>query len=370
MAPGGPLIVGAGPTGLAAALFLAERGVRARIVDRAPEPNRNSRAQVVNPRSLELLEASGVAAAVVAEGRSIRGVRFYEDWRPLAGLEITGLALRHPMTVLPQARTEALLAEALRRHGIEVERAVEFLGLTQDEREVRVALRGPGGEEAASASLLFAADGAHSPVRKALGFGFPGDGFPETWPLLDVALDDPLDLDRAHVNLVDGGLVFLLAIRPGLWRVFGNLPDLRALLPRRANPGAVEWESSFHIGHRAADRLVEGRVALGGDASHIHSPVGGRGMNLGIEDAFVYAACAADALSGAPGRLADYARLRHPVHGQVVARMRRLTTLARGRPRWLGAARRYVMPAIAAFPPAAQLMRRTLTGMDHQVRTR
>jgi 3-(3-hydroxy-phenyl)propionate hydroxylase len=88
-------------------------------------------------------------------------------------------------------------------------------------------------------------------------------------------------------------------------------------------------------------------VALAGDAAHIHSPVGARGMNRGIEDAHVYAACAADALKGHPERIRDYSRLRHPIHKTVVGRMDRLTALARGRPRWVGLFRHYLIPLVS-----------------------
>jgi 2-polyprenyl-6-methoxyphenol hydroxylase-like FAD-dependent oxidoreductase len=109
----GPLIVGAGPTGLSAALFLAEGGVQSRVIDKAPAPSINSRAQVINPRSLELLRQTGVTDAILHEARPIHRVIFYEDWRPLTELEFGHAHPDYQMAVLPQARTEALLAEAL-----------------------------------------------------------------------------------------------------------------------------------------------------------------------------------------------------------------------------------------------------------------
>lgn len=113
---------------------------------------------------------------------------------------------------------------------------------------------------------------------------------------------------------MEGGLVFLLCIRDGVWRLFGDVPGLLGRLPPGTRAGDSVWQSSFHITHRMAEREVDGRVVIGGDAAHIHSPVAARGMNLGIEDAFVYAACAADALKGDLGRLGDYGRLRQIAH--------------------------------------------------------
>ncbi|MEM5446072.1 FAD-dependent oxidoreductase [Paraburkholderia guartelaensis] len=102
------------PVGLAAALFLADQGMRTRIVDAAPQAATESRAQVVNPRALELLESTGVAQAMVAQGRAIHRTRFYEDWKLIAELEFAGAHPRYGMTILSQARSEALLAQALR----------------------------------------------------------------------------------------------------------------------------------------------------------------------------------------------------------------------------------------------------------------
>jgi 2-polyprenyl-6-methoxyphenol hydroxylase-like FAD-dependent oxidoreductase len=362
------LIVGAGPTGLAAALFLAERGVKARLIDRAEGPATTSRARVVNPRSFDLLKATGVAATMMAEARPVRGVRFSEHWRPLVKLEFANLPSSYPMAALPQARTEALLADALEARGLKAEREIAFEGLSQDDDGVEATLvHADGRREAVQTRVLLAADGAHSDVRKALGLAFTGSGYPEPWPLYDVRLNDPLDLDHAHVSFVTGGLVFLLGVSPGLWRVFGNVAEPLDHLPAGTRRGEVLWQSSFHIAHRVAPRAVIGRVALAGDAAHIHSPVGARGMNLGIEDAFIFAQCAADRFGGRPGRLADYGRLRRPLHKSVVRRMELLTTLARGRPPWVGHLRHVLMPMLVSFGPSTRVMQRFITGLDHPV---
>lgn len=217
--------------------------------------------------------------------------------------------------------------------------------------------------------MLLGADGAHSQVREALGYSFDGSAFPWTWPLCDVGLDDPLELDAAHVSFVADGLVFLLALRPGLWRVFGNVPDPLRRLPKGVKPGEILWRSAFHISHRIASGEAKGRVALAGDAAHIHSPIAARGMNLGVEDAYVFAECAAGALAGNWRRLEQFGQLRRDAHRQVVGRIKALSELARGRSSFGRALRRILIPAIIKFPPAAAAMRALLTGLDHDVRT-
>jgi 2-polyprenyl-6-methoxyphenol hydroxylase-like FAD-dependent oxidoreductase len=141
-------------------------------------------------------------------------------------------------------------------------------------------------------------------------------------------------------------------------------------LPAGTVCGDVLWQSHFHIAHRVAERAGVGRVLLGGDAAHIHSPLGARGMNLGIEDAYVFADCAADALNGRLSRLASYAQLRHPVHRQVVRRVGALTHLMQGRPSTLRELRDVLVPRLVRFGPARRQFLRVAGGLDHPVRTR
>ena len=366
-----PLIVGAGPTGLAAALFLAIRGVPSRIVDQAVAPEKESRAQVVNPRSLELLEPTGIVEAMRAEGHSIHRTRFYDGWEPIAELEFAGAHPRYEMTVLPQARTVALLTEALAQQGQRPERGVKFEALAQGDSGVTVTLvHGDGSRETARTPILLGADGAHSRVREVLGIPFEGSAFPEPWPLYDIHLNDPLDFETAHVSLVKRGLVFVLGLKRGLWRVFADVPEPLGRLPSGTVCGEPEWQTTFHISHRLAVREALGRVVLAGDAAHIHSPAAARGMNLGIEDAYVFAECAVEALGGKLERLGDYGRLRRTVHERIISRIKALTELARGQPDLVGALRRYLLPGATKFPPTAHAMIALLTGLDHELSTR
>jgi 2-polyprenyl-6-methoxyphenol hydroxylase-like FAD-dependent oxidoreductase len=362
-----PLIVGAGPTGLAAAMFLAEAGVKCRIIDKAHTPSVNSRAQVVNPRSLELLQHTGVTDAILREAHPIHRVVFYEDWRHLAELEFGHAHPDFPMAVLPQARAEALLSDALAARGIAPERGTALGSFEQDEGGVDAILLFPSRSENFRTPIMFAADGAHSKVRGALGVTLEGADFPESWPLFDIELDDPLDADSAHVCFVESGLIFLLRIGSGVWRVFGNVKNLLTRLPQGTKAGKLHWESSFHISDRVASRVAVGRVLLAGDAAHIHAPVAARGMNLGIEDAFVFARCALDALNGNPERLSDYGKLRHGVHVRVVGRIDKLLRLARGQPAIVGLFRRFAIPAMTMFGPSRQAMINLFTGLDHPI---
>jgi 2-polyprenyl-6-methoxyphenol hydroxylase-like FAD-dependent oxidoreductase len=364
------MIVGAGPTGLAAALFLARRGVAVRIIDAATQPATTSKALLVNPRSLDILGECGVAARIVAEGYALSGATMHRDGQEVASIDLRGQLPQLPIG-LAQARTEALLNEALEAQGVRVERGVTLQSLTQDAQQVTLALQqADGSTQTVQAPLVFGADGARSAVRHALGIDFAGSGLPEPWLLWDLRLRTTLDPQRAHIGLVPDGFLFVMHLQAGVWRVIGNGADPLAQLPGGSVPGEVLWQSQFHIAHRLADSFSAGRVALGGDAAHIHSPLGARGMNLGIEDAWVFADCAVDALGGQLDRMQEYAGLRRPLDRQVVRRVAAITRLMRGRPaplRWL---RDALAPQVLKLAPARQRMLQTIAGLDHPLRTR
>lgn len=366
------MIAGAGPTGLAAALLLARRGVPVRIVDKATAPTHNSKALAVNPRTQELLEDTGVTARMLAEGWAVQGLALHGPGHDELALPLSPLLdTDRSLLSLPQARTEALLTDALRAQGVTVERGVKLDALVQSEASVAIQLvHGDGSIEHVQAPLLYGADGAHSTVRQALGLAFPGDELPEPWQLWDLHLATPLDPMRVHLMLLPDGFLFALRLRDDLWRLIGNSAEPLDALPAGTVCGEVRWQSRFHIAHRVAERAGVGRVMLGGDAAHIHSPLGARGMNLGIEDAYVFADCAADALAGRLSRLASYAQLRHPVHRQVVRRIAALTRLMHGRPAALRDLRDALLPRLMRFGPARRQFLRVAGGLDHPIRTR
>ena len=364
MATPSVLIAGAGPTGLAAALFLVDRGIRPRIVDRAPFPAPHSRALAVNPRTLELLEPTGVTARIIAEGRPAVGVCVHEGDELLASIDATGLHPRFGLVILSQERSEALLTEALRERGIEVERGVTAGFIEQDTDCIRMGLIGATQEQVAF-DAVYAADGAHSDIRKGLGIAFPGSAYPETWPLFDAPMQTPLDVDRAHVIFCDDGLVVLIPVNRQVWRVIASVPDPIARLPEGTVLGEPIWSSAFRIAHRVTERCAVGRAALGGDAAHIHSPVGARGMNLGIEDAAAFAMCLARQADDPVAAFARYHDERHGVHVSTVRRVHAFTSLARGANPALRRVRHTVFPVIARVPMLRKIVLRTIAGLDH-----
>ncbi len=364
-----PLIVGAGPVGLAAALFLAQRDVPVRIIDKRPSATPYSKALAINPRSLELLESTGVTQQLLGLGCRMQGATIGWRGREVASVDFAPLPHPYPfMLALSQAATERLLTQALAQRGIPIERQVELVDsprLAQGEAEL---LHLPTERrETVKAPWILAADGAHSTVRKTLQLRFPGNSYDRAWVLDDVPLETDLPADRAHVQLLDDGFLVLIPVytgeqapgHTGIWRVIGNYPDPLVHLQEARITGQSLWNSSFHIAHRIVQKMQVGQVYLAGDAAHLHSPFGARGMNLGIEDAWVFAQLAAR------GDLARYHDARWPVDRQVVKRIARVTWAVKGESPWARLARNQFMPRALRFAPIRRQMLRVLTGLDH-----
>ncbi|HEX4710186.1 FAD-dependent oxidoreductase [Phenylobacterium sp.] len=300
------LIVGAGPCGLTAALELARRGFTARIIDKEPGPTPLSKAVGISPRSLEILEPTGVTERLLAEGIRMKGVQArYED-RVLAIIDVSRIPHRFNfLLALPQSETETVMEDVLAARGVKVEWNVELTALRLAGAKVEVEFSGANG---GTFDYVFAADGAHSRVREILGLGFTGHTHKRTWSIADAVIPDwPFAGATAMASLHRAGDAgFIIPIGANRFRAVSNTPDPLGHIPGTAG-AQVSQSDTFHIPVRQADRYQEGGVFLGGDAAHVHSPIGARGMNLGIEDACSFATRLA-------GRTLDgYTAERHPI---------------------------------------------------------
>ncbi len=371
---GPPLIAGAGPVGLAAALFLARDGTPVRLIDRAAHPRTHSRALVVNPRTLKLLEPTGVTDQLLAVGLKLTGAQFWADDRPLVRLSFDRLPDdRKYLLAVSQSVTERLLREAFERAGGTVERGVEMTDCRPVDGHAAVDLTRatPDGHpdvEHVTAPWLLAADGAHSVARSAIETPFPGSTFARPWYLADAPLRTDLREDHVHLIFLPGGRFLFVArvvddrqeLTPApLWRILGNLRDPATRVPGATPAGPPVWTSTFTIEHRIVASMQQGPIALAGDAAHVHSPVGARGMNLGIEDAWVFARLVT------AGRRSEYGRLRRRVDRNVVRRVLAIARLAKGESAASRLLRRWGLPAAFRLPPVRRNMLATVSGLDH-----
>ena len=327
------LVVGAGPTGLAAALELARLGQAVRIIDQNATRSENSKAIGVNARTLELMEPSGVTERLLAAGLRLRRFNFRSAERLRATVELGRVRHRYNfMLALLQAETERILEQRLAEHGILVEWSTEFTGLEAAPDRVRARLVGDDGERLVEARYLIGADGAHSAVRHSLGLPFHGTTDPAPWWLVDVRMDWPFATAELNLFARPAAVLGVIPIEPDLFRLVSNGPEPLGMLPAGARVHQEVWRSAFRISYRQVASYQVGRVFLAGDAAHVHSPVGARGMNLGIEDG------TALARKIAQGGLASYSAERHPIGARVIRQTRGLTRLMTARNpvgRWL-----------------------------------
>jgi 2-polyprenyl-6-methoxyphenol hydroxylase-like FAD-dependent oxidoreductase len=313
--------VGAGPVGLALALGLARHGVPSIVFERAEGTSRHSKAAGIHVRTREVLHRWGMADRLLDVGRLVADITLHDvnaGDRPLLSFDLGVLedeADRPGLLVLEQSETERLLLEAVHEAGCcEVSFGTEVVGLREhdDHLELRVVREG-GVEEPITASYVVGCDGAGSSVREALGLPFEGRTYRSEPMLADVALDDRRDeLPWPRIEDGGGGFTAAIRLRAGLWRIIHLEPRSQAEggevrdedVQRRvdavlgAGPVEVVWSSRFRIHRRASPRFRRGRVLLAGDAAHVHSPVGGQGMNAGIQDAADLAWKLAAALGG------------------------------------------------------------------------
>jgi len=391
MSPAGArpvLIVGAGPTGLVLALWLTRLGVRVRIIDKAAEPGTTSRALAVQSRTLELYRPLGLASTVVERGVRVVAVNFWVGAarvaRAVFGDGGVGLSPFPYAIIFPQDEHERLLIERLREAGVSVERRVELLGLDDGGDRVRARLRrADGAEEVCEAEYVAGCDGASSTVREGLAIGFPGGTYEHLFYVADVEARAPANDGQLHGTLDTAEFLLVFPLKgERRARLIGVVRDEAEHRRERltwddvskdimARMGVVvehvNWFSTYHVHHRVADRFRKGRAFLLGDAAHIHSPVGGQGMNTGIGDAVNLAWKLADVLHGrAPASLLDsYEPERSAFARRLVATTDRAFTLITSR----GPIARFVrtrlapvlVPLVFRARAARRLMFRTIS---------
>ena len=365
------LVVGAGPSGLFAAIELARRGVRARVIEREPGPHMQARATTLQPGTLEILAAAGVVDRMLAESEHLKFARVFDaDLSQVGEIAFAGVGCRWEFQCsLPQWHTEQILADRLAELGGAVERGVEVVSVKQRDDSVLAGLeRADGTTESVEASWVIGAGGAHSVTRESMAETLVGSTYPGTSLVASGAVTCSVPRDGNALIAGPEGWVLLIPLPGERWLTFvGDLDDgeaerlarddpagvVTAVIGRRVRQGIrvdeVAWASPFRMHRRLVPQLADGRLFLLGDAGHLSSPFGGEGLNSGIHDGYNLGWKLALELRGRarPALLATFASERRAADRHVLEVSDRLHELAY---RAVETARTGVAPA----PPTPQ----------------
>jgi 2-polyprenyl-6-methoxyphenol hydroxylase-like FAD-dependent oxidoreductase len=297
-------IIGAGPVGLTLAAELRRHGVNCRIADSGPGPKEHSRAVLIQVRTLEVLDAMGVINDFLSVALPMNSVEMFAYGHPIGSMRMGGLESPHgcPFT-LGQNVTEKLLVANLERFGGDVEWNTEVVGLNPDRTEITLK-KADGTVETVTASYVVGCDGAAGFLRRAVDFGGDVDGHPgHPFIQADVRLRWPLPRNWSAFFLGRNEFILGLALPDGYVRLMATGADgedvfetggtaerlaerLTAMAGEPVTITEVHRVSRYSVTSRCALHFRNERFFIAGDAAHLHVPLGGQGMNTGIQDAF------------------------------------------------------------------------------------
>jgi 2-polyprenyl-6-methoxyphenol hydroxylase-like FAD-dependent oxidoreductase len=342
------LIVGAGPTGMMAAIELSRFNIPVRLIEKKAEPESTSRAIGVQARTLELLETRGLASSLVKLGNPGLALSSYGDGKRIFRLEFERISSKYNyLLFVSQAETENVLREALDKAGVTIERNLTFLALGHadlDTKLTTVLQHTDGSLEQFECSYLIDAEGAHSTARGTIGLHFEGKSHVEDYALGDLHIVGDLVETDFHIFSSEHGFISLFPMGGRRFRLMADNPisktsketkpsleELQQIYDQRSHIPAkfrdMSWSSWFRINSRMVNRLQVGRVFLGGDSAHIHSPAGAQGMNTGMQDMMNLCWKLAMMMKGQakPELLETYSKERIPVIQNVLKRTEGLT---------------------------------------------
>ena len=370
------VVVGAGPTGLMLACELALGGANARLLEERTDTPNITRAFAVHARTLELLDARGLAEELLPRGVPVREVA------PPGGstLNLGELPTRFGMVlIVPQSGTERVLQARADELGVEIVRGAEVVGLTQDGDGVTVEC---AGGDSVRAQYVVGCDGAHSTVRSRLGIDFVGKQYETHILLADVALT------RAPEETLTGvtnerGVVLMIPFGDGWFRAIAwdrlreqaplkepvSVDEIRDSFLRIAGEDYgmtdMRWSSRFLSERKQARHYRSGRVFIAGDAAHVHSPLGGQGMNTGIGDAMNLGWKLVAAVDGSapPWLLDSYENERHPVGALVLRMTDAFNQVVLGSSKVQRLLRAVVIGTLTRVPRTRRLVRELLSGI-------
>jgi 2-polyprenyl-6-methoxyphenol hydroxylase-like FAD-dependent oxidoreductase len=361
------LIVGAGPSGLMMAAQLLRYGIEPVIIDSKLGPTDHSQALAVQARSMEIYRQMGLVDQVLKEGKPNAGLQFFYG-NKLTGtfpLSDTGQGeTPYPyIFIYPQNKNERVLLGDLTKNTVPVYWNTSLTQLVQKSKSVEATVTTDGIEAIITADWIIGADGAHSTVRKQLGIHFGGDTYAQLFYLADIISNHDDDYIKLHLTNKGFAGFFPTPDKNG-FRIIGSLPPefegkqaikLDDIIPfaEKIIQGPIvvnkcNWFTTYKLHHRMADKFRSGRCFLIGDAAHIHSPVGGQGMNTGLQDAYNLAWKLAGVINNKihEGILNTYAEERMPVAKQLLKTTDKAFNIMMSQAWWAQLFKKFALPKI------------------------
>lgn len=367
------LIVGAGPVGLFLANECARRGIRWELVEARAGQSEHSKALAVMPRTMEIFDMAGVAAPFLKVANQVTSIAMVKPERTLARMNFEPEGTPYPfVAMVPQDVTERLLVEELRGKGGDVEYETSFVSGVEQDDCVCVTLDRNGQRRELKAGYVVGCDGAHSAVRHLLGLQFHGEAYDSSFILADMETNDVLAADEMQLCPSERGPLAIFPMSSTRRRLVATVarpqadpPSLelvQRLLAERG-PGemkarSIHWSSDFRVHHRQVTHLRVGRIFLAGDAAHIHSPIGGQGMNTGLHDVWNLVWKLDLAVRGRASALLidSYNAERTPAIRKVIEMTHLMTRALATANRLAQAARDLAIPLLFRFPPFRHTM--------------
>ncbi len=372
------IVVGAGPVGLTLACELALSGVPTRVIERRAWRTKESRAMGLSPGSMELFDSRGLAETFAEYGNPADRITLSTG----GSVELSALPSRYAyLNVIPQSVIEEILETRARELGVEIIRRTEVVDFTQDETGVTVTVRTDGVQRQERCAYLVGCDGSHSVVREQLGIDFGGSTHPYAAMLADVRLAKA-PLEKVRLTPAAGAVGVSIAYGDGWYRLacldrsqpWSDEPLTMEVLQQTfasivgydAGLHSPRWLARFKVHERLADRYRVGRVLIAGDAAHLHSPLGGQGMNLGIHDAFNLGwKLAAEIAGWAPtGLLDSYEVERRPVAAATIRLTERATQMVTSASARVRGMRQFVTGSVLRSPRVQRAIAARMAGLS------
>lgn len=352
-------IIGAGATGLSAGVFLDAAGYKPRILEKRPRAT-ITKALGINPVTLKLFEASGITARFLQNGWRMDCTNFWYKDTLLYKNQFS--KIRHPypfMLIQPQFETEQIIEDYLNEKGIIVERNFELMDISTSGEQLLLDFKKDNDSryQLETNGIVIGADGSKSKVRDIMKMPFKGWEHKEEYTLYDIELETSVSAKEGHYFFFKQGAMLMLPIRDGIWRIGGNLKDVFNYLPKGTKTGKISWETNFTISEKIADSYSSGNIHLLGDAAHIHSPLGAKGMNMCIEDSYVFANLLHQ------NKEKDFSDIRRKKVKNAISALGQLTEVAAGQHFIGNTFRSSMKPLSFLFPVFMPFMRKFLLGL-------